>query len=80
LDQKHVKHTWVGISVCFVRSSGRTAQREIETLVEANPNWDGRVQNIQITDAKQWYKELRILVSSSDSSKNWDLRVDIRER
>ncbi|MBZ4657270.1 MAG: putative mechanosensitive channel [Methermicoccus sp.] len=55
-------------------------REKLKTLVEANPNWDGRVQNIQITDAKQWYKELRILVSSSDSSKNWDLRVDIREK
>lgn len=53
---------------------------ELARLVKDNPNWDGRVQNIQVTDSKEWYKELRVLVSSSDSSKNWDLRVEIREK
>jgi pyruvate/2-oxoacid:ferredoxin oxidoreductase alpha subunit len=55
-------------------------RKELARLVKDNPNWDGRVQNIQVTDSKQWYKELRVLVSSSDSSKNWDLRVYIREK
>src|SRR5690554_4828274 len=45
-------------------------RKELARLVKDNPNWDGRVQNIQVTDSKQWYKELRVLVSSSDSSKN----------
>ncbi|HLW10241.1 MAG TPA: hypothetical protein VKX35_07570, partial [Fermentimonas sp.] len=49
-------------------------------IVKDNPNWDGRVQNIQVTDSKQWYKELRVLVSSSNSGNNWDLRVYVREK
>lgn len=52
----------------------------LKTLVEKDPNWDGRVQNIQVTGSKEWYKEIRILVSSSDSSKNWSLRVEVREK
>ena len=52
---------------------------KLKSIVEGNPNWDGRVQNIQVTDSKEWYKEVRILVSSADSSKNWDLRVEVRE-
>ena len=55
-------------------------REELARLVKDNPDWDGRVQNIQVTDSKQWYKELRILVSSSDSGKNWDLRVFVREK
>lgn len=55
-------------------------REKLKTIVEGNPNWDGRVQNIQVTGSKEWYKEIRILVSSSDSSKNWDLRVEIREK
>ncbi len=55
-------------------------RKKLKTIVEENPNWDGRVQNIQVTDSKEWYKEIRILVSGSDSSKNWDLRVEIREK
>ena len=55
-------------------------RNQLKTIVEQNPDWDKRVQNIQVTDSKQWYKEIRILVSSTDSSKNWNLRVDVREK
>lgn len=53
---------------------------KLAEVVSANENWDKRVQNIQVTDSKQWYKEIRVLVSSSDSSRNWDLRVAVREQ
>jgi len=55
-------------------------REELARLVKDNPNWDGRVQNIQVTDSREWYKELRVLVSSSNSSRNWDLRVEVREK
>ena len=49
-------------------------------LVADNPDWDGRVANIQVTETDERYKLARVLVSSADSSKNWDLRVALRER
>lgn len=49
-------------------------------FLEGNSNWDGKVVNVQVTNAAQHYMELRLLMSSSDSSKNWDLRVDVREK
>lgn len=52
----------------------------VPQILKGNPNWDERVFNVQVTNAKEFYKELRILVSSSNSSKNWDLRVEIREK
>ena len=55
-------------------------RKKLADIVKNDPNWDGRVQNIQITDSKQWYKEVRVLVSSDNSSKNWDLRVSVREK
>ena len=55
-------------------------RKELPNMLNGNPNWDGQVANIQVTDTNQHYMELRILVSSSDSSKNWDLRVDVREK
>ena len=55
-------------------------RQELSRLVADNSNWDGRVQNIQVTDSKEWYKVLRVLVSSSNSSSNWDLRVEVREK
>jgi small-conductance mechanosensitive channel len=55
-------------------------REELARIVKDDPNWDGRVQNIQVTESKQWYKEIRVLASSSDSSRNWDLRVTVREK
>ncbi len=54
-------------------------RKKLESYVKTNSKWDGRVQNIQVTDSKEWYKEIRMLVSSADSSINWDLRVEVRE-
>jgi small-conductance mechanosensitive channel len=52
----------------------------VPEILKDNPNWDGRVFNVQITNTNELYKEMRILVSSSDASKNWDLRTEVREK
>jgi small-conductance mechanosensitive channel len=52
----------------------------VPEILKDNPNWDGRVFNVQITNSNEFYKEMRILVSSSDASKNWDLRTEVREK
>lgn len=49
-------------------------------MVKDNPDWDGRVCNVQVTNTTERHKEIRVLLSSSDASANWDLRVDIREK
>jgi small-conductance mechanosensitive channel len=49
-------------------------------MLKENTNWDKRVVNVQVTKVTEQYKEVRILVSSSDSSKNWDLRTQIRKK
>ncbi|MCC8155604.1 MAG: mechanosensitive ion channel family protein, partial [Tannerellaceae bacterium] len=55
-------------------------RNKLTELLQAHPKWDRRVANIQVTDTKQNYKELRVLLSSMNSSVSWDLRVDIREK
>ncbi|MDD3322655.1 MAG: mechanosensitive ion channel [Paludibacter sp.] len=52
----------------------------IPEMLKGNINWDGRVFNVQVTDTDERSKEVRLLLSSSDSSKNWDLRTEIREK
>jgi len=52
----------------------------LPSMLEGNPNWDGRFLNVQVTNTTELNKEIRILVSSSDASKNWDLRAFIREK
>lgn len=49
-------------------------------MLNKNSDWDGRIVNVQVTKATEQYKEIRVLLSSSDSSKSWDLRADIREK
>lgn len=42
--------------------------------------WDGQVCGLQVTEAGAATLELRALVSSANSSLNWDLRCLVRER
>jgi small-conductance mechanosensitive channel len=49
-------------------------------LLGNNTNWDGRTANIEVSDSTGNYKEIRIVLSSSDSGKNWNLRTAIREK
>jgi hypothetical protein len=42
--------------------------------------WDGKVSVLQVTEATEKAMQLRILVSSKDSSSNWDLRCFVREK
>lgn len=52
----------------------------VPEILKDNLNWDERVFNVQVTNTTEMYKELRILVSSSNASKNWNLRTEIREK
>lgn len=52
----------------------------IPEILKENTNWDGRVWNVQVTNITEHNKELRIMISSSDASKNWDLKTELREK
>ncbi len=56
-------------------------REELDKLCKQSPNlWDGKVCVLQVTEATERAMQLRILVSASDSSSNWDLRCFIREK
>jgi len=56
-------------------------RQELESLCAQSPNlWDGKVCVLQVTDATEKAIQLRILVSTKDSSSNWDLRCFVREK
>jgi small-conductance mechanosensitive channel len=56
-------------------------RKELNDLCQqAGQWWDGRVCLLQVTDATEQAMQLRVLVSSKDSSSNWDLRCFVRER
>ncbi|NJK94597.1 MAG: mechanosensitive ion channel [Bacteroidales bacterium] len=55
--------------------------REIlPAMLEGNTDWDKRVLNVQVTNTTEFHKEVRVLLSSPDASKNWDLRTFVREK
>jgi len=56
-----------------------TIRNILPDLLKDNPDWDKRFWNVQVTKVTEQYKEIRILLTSSDASKNWDLRAKIRE-
>ena len=53
---------------------------ELTRLLKGTDLWDGRVNVMQVTEAKEKTVEMRILVSASSSPVAWDLRVYIREK
>ena len=53
---------------------------EIQRIVESSPNWDRRFWNLQVTDTTDRAMQLRVLATSADASKSWDLRCEIREK
>lgn len=52
---------------------------ELQRLVHGDPRWDGRVAQVQMTEAAEHSIELRILISARDASAAWDLRCHLRE-
>jgi small-conductance mechanosensitive channel len=54
-------------------------REELARIVESAPEWDRRVQVLQVTDGTERSMQLRALVSSPDSGLNWDLRCRVRE-
>lgn len=53
---------------------------ELDRLLKNHPLWDGRVQNLAVTNTTGQHIEIRILVSAPNSGKAFDLRCFIREQ
>lgn len=53
---------------------------ELMRVVAESPLWDRRVCGLQVTDLREHTMELRCLMSSTDSGKNFDLRCVVREK
>jgi small-conductance mechanosensitive channel len=52
---------------------------ELRRQCEAAPQWDRRVQKLEVTDSGARAVKLRILLSASNASLMWDLRCRVRE-
>jgi small-conductance mechanosensitive channel len=54
-------------------------REELNRLCNEAPEWDKRISLIQVTDTTERTMQLRALVTSQDSGKNFDLRCKVRE-
>jgi small-conductance mechanosensitive channel len=55
-------------------------REELQRIVSATSQWNGDVANIQVTDSRAEYVEVRATVSANDSGSVWELRVHVREK
>ncbi len=53
---------------------------ELTRILQGSAKWDGKVNVLQVTDAKEHTLEIRALASAADASLAWDLRCEIREQ
>ena len=53
---------------------------QLDAIVHPHPDWDGKVCGLQVTNLSERTMELRCLMSSHNSSMNFDLRCDVREK
>jgi len=68
---------YIWVDYTFPVAEGREA---LKGIIEGNPLWDGSFWNLQVSDATERTIQLRVLATAKDSSTEWDLRCDIRER
>ena len=55
-------------------------REELDRIVQKAEQWNGEVANIQVTDSRANYVEVRATVSADNSGKAWELRVLVREK
>ena len=53
---------------------------QLDVVLGETELFDGRVANVQVTDATGGYVSVRVLVSASDAGRLWDLRCLVREK
>ncbi|MFB0491759.1 small-conductance mechanosensitive channel [Methylobacterium sp. OAE515] len=54
-------------------------REKLAEIARATPLWDGKVVNLQVSDAKESTIEIRMLVSARNAPQAWDLRCVVRE-
>ena len=55
-------------------------RQELHRILKSSGMWDGKVWNLQVTNATEHTMEMRALMSAPDSGKAWDLRCYVREK
>ena len=72
----------IGTVFVYVDYSAPVAEirAECERIVRESPHWDGRVFQLQVSDATERSMQLRAIMSASNAGQAWDLRCEVREK
>ncbi len=72
----------IGSALIYVdyRAPVGLIREKLEEIAKNSKNWDGKVVNLQVTDAKEQTVELRCLVSARSAGQAFDLRCEVREK
>ena len=62
------------------RISTKPLRDQLDVVLSETELFDGRVANVQVTDATGGFVRVRVLVSASDAGRLWDLRCLVREK
>jgi small-conductance mechanosensitive channel len=54
-------------------------REEFARLLRQSPLWDGKAENVLVTDASDRAMEIRFLMSAANSTSLWELRCSVRE-
>ena len=55
-------------------------RQELRRILNASNFWDGRIQNVLVTNLKEYTMEIRALVSAQSADDAWNLRCEVREK
>jgi small-conductance mechanosensitive channel len=74
--------TLIGSAMLYVdyRAPVDIIRDKLAKIVKASKNWDGKVVNLQVTDAKEQTVELRCLMSANSAGQAFNLRCEVREQ
>ena len=53
---------------------------KVDEIVGGSKLWDGAVKNVQVTDARENFMEVRVLLSARNASEQFALRCEVREK
>jgi small-conductance mechanosensitive channel len=53
---------------------------ELTRILKESEHWDGKVNTLQVTDAKEHTLVIRAVASAADASLAWSLRCEVREK
>ena len=72
----------IGSAMIYVdyRAPVGAIRDKLTEIVKASKSWDGKVVNLQVTDAREQTMELRCLMSARSAGQAFDLRCEVREK